>query len=66
MKWRLIESGPEAHQLELLGYDPDVGMYNMHWRDDIKAWCYTWNQTRCNPTHWMPLPNPPSNTEEEL
>lgn len=61
--WQPIETASKEHQIELLGYDADIGVYNMHWRHEIDSYCYTWNQDVCNPTHWMPLPQPPKSEE---
>lgn len=63
MVWQPIETASKEHQIELLGYDADIGVYNMHWRHEIDSYCYTWNQDVCNPSHWMLLPKPPKNEE---
>lgn len=55
--WRPISEAPKEHGAEFLAYDPDVGMYNASRYDDKIV--YTWNQTPCFATHFMPLPNSP-------
>lgn len=39
------------------------------WRQDAKWWdnCYTgWVKEHLNVTHWMPLPEPPEGTRNEV
>lgn len=58
--WQPIETAPKKHQEYIWIFDPDVGQYNAHWRDEHDCFCYTWDQAPCcNPTHWQPLPEPP-------
>jgi hypothetical protein len=70
MAWQPIDTAPkhhavEGHRLHHLLYDPKVGVTTGFWLDD--AWGRgTWYRTSpshemLNPTHWMPLPEPPSN-----
>lgn len=38
------------------------GPYNAHWDEVDQAWCLsggTWTGPFLEPTHWMPLPEPP-------
>lgn len=70
MTWQPIDTAPkhhdiEGHRLHHLLFDPKVGITTGFWLDD--AWGRgTWYRTSpshemLNPTHWMPLPEPPSN-----
>lgn len=59
MDWKPIEQAEKLHQHYSWGYEPEIGQYNMHWREDKNCWCFTWNQEPCNPTHYMELPPDP-------
>lgn len=56
-RWRDIAEAPREHQLYILGHDFDVGVYNMHWREDKECWVYSWNQEPCNPIEWKSFPD---------
>jgi hypothetical protein len=53
MKWQPIETAPKDR--DILLYDENI--YMGQWYD--KDWWVEGGQITCNPTHWMPLPNPP-------
>lgn len=72
-KWQLVDSAPKEGSI--LGYfrlpGNAQGVHVMHWDDDRFArkprphWSvygWMWGQRvlhSCQPTHWMPLPDPP-------
>lgn len=62
MEWRPIETAPEDEFV--LVWCPD---YNGEDRHVIAIWgCVTgWWPKYCGPTHWMPLPEPPEEKEDE-
>ncbi len=66
MMWQPIETAPKDGKPVLLivkGYQPVVGQW-----DDCAGWWYSednqppedWDRLTYRPTHWMPLPAPPS------
>lgn len=65
--WRLIETAPSDYTW-ILGYDEEHSETGMiifergdesepHWTDGMREW---------EPTHWMPLPEPPKSKEDKL
>jgi hypothetical protein len=67
MQWRPIETAPKD-ETEILLFIPDMQGYPDNprivsaywgicgWTDNAAVGCQTWG----NPSHWMPLPNPPA------
>jgi hypothetical protein len=69
-RWRLIETAPKDGTTVLVGrWDQKVAtIYSDHWAEDPGCWCDSSGSFL--PTHWMPLPDPPteppaSSMEEE-
>ena len=58
MKWQTIETAPKDGK-DILLYDAsfDKGILLGGWLD--RWWWVEGGQITANPTHWMPLPNPP-------
>lgn len=54
-EWQPIETAPKDGTW-FLAYEADVPMYTAHWDED--GWYDL--EWKCRPTHWMPLPEPPS------
>lgn len=68
-EWQPIETAP-ADGTVILAYRRDAGVFSAHYvspadavggDDDEPHWFTTDGEdlTRCMPTHWMPLPEPP-------
>jgi hypothetical protein len=68
--WRPMDSAPRDGT-RILAYDINEGIVVVDWDHDSvfgrkKCWCFTpceddYNSRReCFPTHWAPLPEPPS------
>lgn len=62
MMWQPIETAPKDRE-NVLCYEPSVGVFIGSADDDRGAahWTVDWDDqfTKMNPTHWMPLPQPP-------
>ncbi|MGZ8258585.1 MAG: DUF551 domain-containing protein [Methylotenera sp.] len=62
MKWQSIDTAPKDGTEILIcsGIIYDVGI--CYWRDDNVMTGWTWGCEKAfnNPSHWMPLPSPPS------
>jgi hypothetical protein len=75
MKWQGIESAPKDGT-EILGYEANGGICIYHWDDQRyhkkpkpywKRWFYGAGYDRGQqPTHWMPLPEPPTGEGVEM
>jgi hypothetical protein len=61
--WIPINLARRDHQEYMLGYGPEMGQTGVHWREDQKCWCYTWDQESCEHmiTHVRALPAAPGN-----
>jgi len=67
--WQPIETAPKDGT-EILAYDEMV--LRVSWQDEWLSDDYAWHlgtclmfgnsETKCSPTHWMPLPAPPEIT----
>lgn len=76
MTWKPISSAPKCHDILaygqykpyhgsdefvgwfITGWDPDVQQWLVLGHDDVGCFIYA------NPTHWMPLPEPPKETDD--
>lgn len=62
MEWQPIETAPETHR-PILGFGDGVAIescvYVMCWCI-LEGWMCWYSDVRLTPTHWMPLPKPPS------
>jgi hypothetical protein len=61
MNWQPIETAPTAAVI-ILGYDPhrNIGVCKMFFSDYFSKWIRDGERPEVlNPTHWMPLPEPP-------
>lgn len=64
MEWQPIESAPKDGSRVII-YDPDIPSEKGIVTEALfDSWRETWTDTvetylRYNPTHWMPLPEPP-------
>jgi hypothetical protein len=59
MEWKPIETAPKDGTT-IITWEPDgKGVYFEWWDED--SWYYDeeWGNGSKNPTHWMPLPEPP-------
>lgn len=65
--WQTIDSAPKDGKKVLL-YDPYRGIGDGYFCN-LRWWFYEcgddWYSEECNPTHWMPLPTPPTTNEGE-
>ncbi len=74
MEWQPIETAPKDDAVWIIGWDGEA-VYPITWVDDeydnVHNWAYgveTWggtlyegvNEVKRQPTHWMPLPPPPT------
>ena len=55
-EWQPIETAPRDGKIILI-YGEDFGV--TEGRCDQGYWLVFWYHTDVNPTHWMPLPEPP-------
>lgn len=58
MKWQPIETAPNDGKLVIM-YTPDPPLIWMGPSKPIRKW----QQKRAIPTHWMPLPEPPKDSQ---
>jgi hypothetical protein len=58
-RWRPIETAPRDGTTILVGrWDGAMAtIYNDHWAEEPGCWCDS--SPSFQPTHWMPLPEPP-------
>lgn len=61
MKWRPIKTAPK--QTKILGFIPSDYGTEVVWHD-LSEWC-CYRGDGVKPTHWMPLPEPPTVTSPE-
>jgi hypothetical protein len=62
-QWRDIESAPRDKDAHILAYD-GRDVYVAVWQFcDLPGWRVYMDGERSNPTHWMPLPEPPESKE---
>lgn len=73
-EWKTIDSAPKDGT-EFLAYNPAMGAYSTsytkHWKNRDGTWDHEYRgfpcghsmgmfgQWDCQPTHWMPFPEPP-------
>ena len=71
-EWQPIETAPRNEERPILAFDADYGIVTVKWRFD-ERWGGVWGSEDYiqdgsiyddaliarNPTHWMPLPDPP-------
>lgn len=66
--WRPIETAPRDGT-RIMAYEPSADSKNheIWWEDDcggpFQGWTDDWD-TEPEPTHWMPLPEPPQETDK--
>ncbi len=71
MQWQPIETAPKTRELKILTYGvvpENYGYTQEEWLISISEWCGNgWASqasspygNRFQPTHWMPLPEPPT------
>jgi hypothetical protein len=62
MEWQPIETAPKDGTW-VLGFFPYYGVNQMQWHDGNRKLEHHWmlfgRLTPTDPTHWMPLPEPP-------
>lgn len=72
-EWRPIGTAPKDEDVAILVFDNDYGVVTVKWRYD-DSWGGVWGSENYiqdgsiyddaliarNPTHWMPLPEPPA------
>lgn len=62
MDWQPIETAPKNERLLLLRQkdgDEWSGTFVGYWSHSRSSWMYGIGRRIPNPTHWMPLPEPP-------
>ena len=68
MDWQPIETAPKDGT-HVLGYGPmDDGTYwmeDLYWYESMEAWPITFMHGHGEPTHWMPLPEPPESESRD-
>lgn len=63
MEWQPIETAPDY--VTVLVFDPRqkfedaICTARTYGRDKDKHWARKFGKAKMNPTHWMPLPDPP-------
>lgn len=65
--WQPIETAPKDGR-EILGYTEEVGALVMYWdtmSQEQDHWSDGMSISYWTPTHWMPLPAPPSSAQKE-
>jgi hypothetical protein len=66
MDWQPIETAQKIEGgIPILVFVPDSadtcgGVFMADWSDTRETWRIYIDDGRLNPTHWMPLPNPPA------
>ena len=70
-EWQPIETAPKDSKARLVWCPENMCIYCVSWRDgfdceydDEKGWTVFgggWRDVIQRPTHWMPLPTPPTN-----
>jgi len=67
MTWKPISSAPRDGT-DILIYDAGTGSYEVssYWTDTPRYWDGNWGdgEYEHTPTHWMPLPEPPKETDD--
>jgi hypothetical protein len=64
-RWRPISEAPKD-ETRLLLFVPPYGPSTGHWARDAEEWrCHSILNRAAKPTHWTPLPPPPTDTTEE-
>ena len=58
-QWQPIETAPRDGA-EILGYHQSLGVWIVSWDSDEEGF-----SPGFQPTHWMPLPEPPKETEND-
>jgi hypothetical protein len=58
-EWQTIETAPKNYASVLL-YEPGRYLGQGHWSNHIRCWLYDSPTPGGQPTHWMPLPDPPA------
>jgi hypothetical protein len=61
MNWQPIETAPKDGReiLGAVGQSYQGGVVVIQWSDGLDAWL-DWDRDFWEPTHWMPLPAPPT------
>jgi len=63
-EWQPIETAPRDGTWVIV-YRPNANEYirhigQDHWRLDLEGGCWGGSPALCQPTHWMPFPEPPA------
>lgn len=61
--WQKIETAPKNQRIIGVWKDGKWQAAELWWDDMVEEWTHTSADYYCNPTHWMPLPPPPSEGE---
>lgn len=61
MEWQPIETAPKGYAVVLLAdAKGNVGQGHRQNITRPNGWCWQATMYECEPTHWMPLPTPPT------
>ncbi len=65
-EWQPIKTAPKVAGTDIIGsrwYPDSDGKMTCVREYFVSFWSPTLNKFYCDPTHWMPAPPPPQNTE---
>ena len=65
--WRPIESAPKDRVIWAIDTRPGVNaQYSVRWNFHSNSYETTWDATRVDPSHWMPLPAAPAHLDSKV
>jgi len=61
MEWQPIDTAPRVRGAIYLGWSEDWRTpETIDWDEVSGKWCIPFLRPKAQPTHWMPLPEPPN------